>query len=180
MDLFLNSGDVFYNNKTLEDIIDILKKNKKSDVVIGNSLVKRENYTVKSIRSKINNYTVNSCFSHQSTFTKKYLLKQYPFDTEFKFASDFNLYLKLFKLRKKFTYINKLISINKHGGVSDTNRIKVFFEFKKIIGRQNKNWFNLFKINIIILFNLIKKIIKLMLPNSIIEKIIFFLKRNKS
>ncbi len=177
---FLNSGDIFYDNKTLEDIIEILKRNKESDVVVGNSLVKRGDYIVKSARSEINNNTVNSCFSHQSTFTKKYLLKHYPFDTEFKFASDFNLYLKLFKLRKKFTYINKFISINKYGGISDTNRIKVFFEFKKIIVRQNKNWFNIFKINMIILFNLIKKIVKSILPNSTIEKIIFFLKKNKS
>ena len=177
---FLNSGDIFYNDKTIKNIIEILKIYKKSDVVIGNSLVKRNNNIVTSKRSKIDDNTVNSCFSHQSTFTKRYLLEMYPFDTEFKYASDFNFFLKLFKLGKKFIYIDNFISINKYGGISDLNRIKVFLEFRKITMRENKNLVNLLKINLLILFNFFKKIIKITLPNLVIEKIIFLSKKNNN
>jgi glycosyltransferase involved in cell wall biosynthesis len=178
---FLNSGDIFFDNTTLENIMNILIQNKKADVVIGNSLVKKKNYLVKSPRTKMNNNTVNSCFSHQSTFVKKDLLKQYSFDTKFKYASDFDFFLKLFKLNKKFLYIDQFISINKYGGISDINRIKVYLEFRNIIFNLNNNFFNLFKINSLIFINFLKKIFKLVLPNSLIEKIVFYLdKKNKS
>jgi len=178
---FLNSGDIFFDNTTLENIMNILIQNKKADVVIGNSLVKKKNYLVKSPRTKMNNNTVNSCFSHQSTFVKKDLLKQYSFDTKFKYASDFDFYLKLFKLNKKFLYIDQFISINKYGGISDINRIKVYLEFRNIIFMRNNNFFNLFKINSLIFINFLKKIFKLVLPNSLVEKIVFYLdKKNKS
>ena len=178
---FLNSGDIFFENTTVENIMNILIQNKKADVVIGNSLVKKKNYLVKSPRTKMNNNTVNSCFSHQSTFVKKDLLKQYSFNTKFKYASDFDFYLKLFKLNKKFLYIDQFISINKYGGISDINRIKVYLEFKNIIFMRNNNFFNIFKINSLIFMNFLKKIIKLVLPTSLVEKIVFVLdKKNKS
>ena len=174
---FLNSGDIFYNNKTIEDIIKIIKENPEIDVIIGNSLVKRKNYLTKSPRTLMNNDTVNSCFSHQSTFSKKQLLDEYPFNTQFKYASDFNFFIKLFKFKKKFLYIDQLISINKHGGISDKNKIQVFLEFKKIIIKENKSFFTILKINNLIMINLIKKFIKMILPNPIIEKIIYFLEK---
>ncbi len=178
---FLNSGDIFFENTTVENIMNILIQNEKADVVIGNSLVKKKNYLVKSPRTKMNNNTVNSCFSHQSTFVKKDLLKQYSFNTKFKYASDFDFYLKLFKLNKKFLYIDQFISINKYGGISDINRIKVYLEFKNIIFMRNNNFFNIFKINSLIFMNFLKKIIKLVLPTSLVEKIVFVLdKKNKS
>ena len=178
---FLNSGDIFFDNTSVENIMNILIQNKKADVIIGNSLVKKKNYLVKSPRTKMNNNTVNSCFSHQSTFVKKDLLKQYSFNTKFKYASDFDFYLKLFKLNKKFLYIDQFISINKYGGVSDINRIKVYLEFKNIIFMRHNNFFNIFKINSLIFMNFLKKIIKLVLPTSLVEKIVFVLdKKNKS
>lgn len=176
---FLNSGDIFFNDKIIENITNILRQYKDFDVVVGNSLVKRKNYYFKSPRSNITNYTVSSCFSHQSTFTKRYLLNLYPFDTQYKFASDFNFFLKLFKLKKKFIYIDQLVSINKDGGISDINKTKVFSEFKKIIIKQNKNFVNLLLINLIVVFNLIKQIIKFILPKGITKKIIYLLENRK-
>ena len=178
---FLNSGDIFFSDETIKNVSNILRANKTSDVVIGNSYVKRKKYLVKSPRSKINNYTVNSCFSHQSSFTKKNLLDKHPLDTQFKYAADFDFYLKLYKLKKKFLYIDQQISINKDGGISDLNRIKVLSEFKKIINLRNKKCLNIFKINLIIFYSKIKEIIKLLIPNFITEKIIYlFDKRNKN
>ena len=162
---FLNSGDIFFNKKTIENTINLLKKRNEIDVLIGNSCVNRKKYLVRSPRSFMNKKTVNSCFSHQSTFSKKYLYDHYSFNTEFKYASDFDFFIRLFKDKKKFLYTDQLISINKDGGISDTNKIKVFFEFKKIIIKENKNFMNIFKINILIFFNLIKKIIILILPS---------------
>ena len=178
---FLNSGDIFFDNTTVENIMNTLMQNREADVVIGNSLVKKKYYLVKSPRTKMNNNTVNSCFSHQSTFVKKDLLKQYAFDTKYKFASDFDFYLKLFKLNKKFHYVDQFISINKFGGISDINRIKVYLEFKNIILIRNNIFLNILKINCLIIVNFLKKIIKFILPSTLIEKIVFILdKKNRS
>tara|TARA_E500000178_G_scaffold81156_1_gene79427 strand:+ start:2897 stop:3676 length:780 start_codon:yes stop_codon:yes gene_type:complete len=177
---FLNSGDIFFENTTVENIMNTLIKNREADVVIGNSLVKKKKYLVKSPRTEMNNNTVSSCFSHQSTFVKKDLLKQYPFNTKYKFASDFDFYLKLFKFNKKFCYVDQFISINKYGGISDINRIKVYLEFKNVIFTRNYNFFNISKINGLIFINFLKKIIKLILPTSLIEKIVYiFDRKNK-
>ncbi len=172
---FLNSGDVFHSNQTIKNTIKILKKNENFDVIIGNSIVRKKNSLTKSPRKELNNSTVSSCFSHQSAFTKTELLKKYFFNTKYKFASDFDFFLKLFNSKKKFLYIDELISINKSGGISDINRLEVYAEFKEIVFSQNKNLTNIFKINFLILLNLAKKIIKLVLPNSLIDKIIFYI-----
>ncbi len=171
---FLNSGDVFYNNQTLKNITQILNKNENFDVIVGNSIVKKKNHLSKSPRKKLNNNTVNSCFSHQSTFTKTELLKKYSFNTKYKFASDFDFFLKLFNSKKKFLYIDEFISINKSEGISDINRLEVYSEFKKIIFLQNKNLFNMIKINLLIFFNLVKKVVKFVLPNYIVDKLVFY------
>ena len=176
---FLNSGDVFFEETTVEKILKILDKNENYDVVVGNSMVRKKNHISMSPRKIINKNTVNSCFSHQSTFTKAELLRKNPFNTNFKFASDFEFFLKLFKLKKKFLYVDNVISINKSGGISDKNRSEVFYEFKNIINNINNSFFNIIKINLLIFFNLIKKIIKLCLPNILIEKIIFYLDKLK-
>ena len=176
---FLNSGDIFFDSETIRNTLKILKKNENCDIVIGNSIVKKKNHLTLSPMKKLNKNTVQSCFSHQSTFTKTELLKKYPFDTNYKFASDFNFFLKLFYLKKKFLYVDDIISINKIGGISDTNRLKVFYEFKKIIFTQNASFINIIKINFLIFFNLLKKAAKLILPGFLIEKIIFYFDKKK-
>ena len=65
--------------------------------------------------------------------------------------------------------IDDVISINLSDGISDTNKIEVFKEFKKI----SLNYKNTFKkrilfLNILIYF-LITKILKILLPNQIIH-----------
>jgi len=176
---FLNSGDVFFENTTIEKMLEILEKNENFDVIIGNSMVRKKNYVSKSPRKILNKNTVISCFSHQSTFTKAELLKKYPFNTKFKYASDFDFFLKLFKFEKKFLYINNVVSINKSGGISDKNRSSVFSEFKNIVLNLNNSFLNIININILIFLNSIKKIIKFFLPNLVIEKIIFYLDKLK-
>ena len=147
---FLNSGDVFFENTTIEKMLEILEKNENFDVIIGNSMVRKKNHVSKSPRKILNKNTVISCFSHQSTFTKAELLKKYPFNTKFKYASDFDFFLKLFKFEKKFLYVNNVVSINKSGGISDKNRSNVFREFKNIVLNLNNSFFNIIKINILI------------------------------
>ena len=39
---FLNSGDIFFSDETIKNVSNILRANKTSDVVIGNSYVKRK------------------------------------------------------------------------------------------------------------------------------------------
>lgn len=171
---FLNSGDIFFNNKTIKNMVEIFRKNDNFDVIIGNSIVKKKNHLTLSPRKKYNNNTVHSCFSHQSTFTKTEHLRKYPFDTSYRFASDFDFFSKLFYLKKNFLYVDEIISINKIGGISDTNRLRVFSEFKKIILKQNKSFINIIKINLLIYFNFLKKLLKFILPNFLIEKINFY------
>tara|TARA_S200000501_G_C20851130_1_gene755690 strand:+ start:495 stop:1265 length:771 start_codon:yes stop_codon:yes gene_type:complete len=166
---FLNAGDILYEKNTLKNICKILI-NCKEDIVVGNSFVKRKKYLALSPRKKIDNNSIKSCFSHQSSFTKSYLLKKNLFNTNLKFAADFDFFRKMYNKNKKFLYVDNFISINKPGGLSDKNQVDVAREFKKIIYKNNKNLNNFFKLNLMIINFSIIKFIKYLLPKVLVVK----------
>ena len=169
---FLNSGDIFYDKRTIENIYNIIRKKNKFDVIVGNSIIKIKKNSFKSPRNEFDRNTFKSCFSHQSSFVLSQHLRMYPFSIKYKYASDYELFLKLFLKKKKFKYVNNLISINKVGGVSDINRVEVLDEFKKINKKYNFSLKSYLKINILIFYNYLLLILKKILPNTVIQNII--------
>ena len=94
---FLNSGDIFFKKNTLKKIINRLKNNKIFDVVVGNSYVKKENFKYLSSRKKLSFNNLGSTFSHQATFVKTKLMRKELFNMKYKYAADFNFFLKIYK-----------------------------------------------------------------------------------
>ena len=163
--IFLNSGDKFFTNNILYKI------NKKNldyyEIVYGNTAISKNTfkYRVKSKNFKRNTYFMPFC--HQSVFTKKKLFKFKKFNTKYKLASDFDFYYYNFKKSKKFHKIDNIISEIEPGGVSDTNRILVYKEYKKIYEKYNINYINPPVYFLSILYYRIGQMLKIILGNHL-------------
>lgn len=126
---FLNAGDVFFSNSILQN----LKGSFDSDlVVIGACAVnKLESIRKKSICPlwRINFYMP---YSHQSIFLPTVLARNFLFDTNFRYAADYNQLFALYKNGYRFELIEEYVSIVLSGGVSDVNRSKVYNEWFRV------------------------------------------------
>ena len=161
--IFLNSGDKFFNNNILHNINK--KKLDNYEIVFGNTAISKNTfkYHVKSKNFKKNTYFMPFC--HQSVFTKKKLFRSRKFNTNYKLASDFDFYYYNFKKNKKFLKINNIISEIEAGGFSDTNRVSVYKEYKKIYRKYNINYINVPVYFLSILYYRIGQMLKIILGN---------------
>ena len=105
---FMNSGDSFYSNETLNEVF---TKGLDKDVIFGDVFMKYT--TVKSFVRRYNN--LNPCslsrnLCHQATFTKSTLLKKYGFDLSYKIAADMNLFTIIYNNGGTFEYIPVVIA----------------------------------------------------------------------
>ena len=169
---FLNSGDIFYNNKILEHIVLKLKNNDNNDVIIGNSYVLKDKLKFKSKRKKLSILSLGSSFSHQAAFVKTKLMKKELFKLKYKYAADFNFFFKILNENYKFKYIAQNISLNLSDGISDTNKVKVIKEFRNITLKYNSTLSKRIIYNTYIFYFYLTNILKKIIPNRIIYKII--------
>ena len=174
--IFLNSGDVFYNNHILNKIINLCVL--KNDIIFSNTIVNNSNLKYVVTSKQFNKNTIVMPFCHQSSIVKTSLLKSYKFNTKYSLSSDFNFFLECFIQGNNFLYFNNIISIVKSEGISDNQRQKVFSENLEILNKKNKNIISLL-IYILMLREFLVSSIKFFLPKKII-RIVFQLKyRNR-
>jgi glycosyltransferase involved in cell wall biosynthesis len=174
--IFMNSGDIFYNQNVLKNIF--LKKINKYDVLYGDTLINNNffNYRVKA--QKFSKKTVLMPFCHQSTVIKKKLLLKFNFLLKYKISSDFNFFIKSFLSGFYFCNLNMIISKISSKGISDIERNQVYNENINIIKANNNKTFLILKLLLYKNVNFFKNLLKFMLPNSLIL-IILKLKYNK-
>lgn len=135
--IFLNSGDIFYDNLVLKDVELQLKKDTEIDVLYGDVQLSRNNE--KTLYS-YSDFKINAMFfcrelmiCHQSIFIKREILKKYKFDTKYIICADRKQIIKLMKDKYKFQYIDRVISIYDCNGFSEKNMNLLRKEAKKIL-----------------------------------------------
>lgn len=146
---FMNSGDSFYNNKVLEDILNTNLDD--FQIVYGStncftSKINRIQYPYELI------YIKNKMpFCHQSSFVRGEVLMNYKFDTNFKIASDYNLFFNLYKNGYNFKVLDYCISnYNIEEGISATKFYDLESEIMQVNGKWKSSWnrYFLFLINL--------------------------------
>ena len=169
--IFLNSGDIFYNENTLLNLSQILQ-NEDNDVIHADTFVKNNEIQYNLISKTFDNKTCKIPFCHQSSFTKTSILKNNLFNLEYKISSDFDLFLRLHKQKKKFFKVDAIISQIESGGLSDKNRYMVFKENFNIL-RKNK-MLNFLRLTIIFdfIYLFISKIIKFLIPSNLLKNVL--------
>ena len=117
--IFMNSGDIFYSSKVIDDFFD--KADLTSDIIEGDccfdgSLL-RQPRTISGI------YMFRNALCHQSTFIKTMLLKTEPYLENFKIASDWmHMYKTLIIKNGSYQHIDILVCDYDCNGISATNK----------------------------------------------------------
>ena len=121
--IFMNAGDSFYDEKSLEKII-VKNKNafKKADIVYCDSFYHRPDgisYIPKFPDKIKKEFWQRSCISHQSTFIKKELFDKYGlYDEFYRISADLEKWLCFQNAGCKFKHIKEIISNYSVDGLS--------------------------------------------------------------
>lgn len=128
---FMNSGDRFYEVSTLTRVYEFPNQYNNISVIYGDHEVRYPNKKRISIAGKIDKLWKGSQFCHQSTLIRVDFHKKNKYSLEYKMAADFKLF---WDSRKSvgFCYVNFPLSSISNGGLSDTDRTKVYVEFSNI------------------------------------------------
>ena len=138
---FLNAGDTFYDNYTLENIF---KLPLYGDIIYGdfalNDIILTTPIVVKA--RSINSIFKGNVYSHQSCFVNRSILIKFPFNTKYKIAADYDQMMTFYKNKFVFQYFPVPVSIMLSNGLSYSNP-KTYFEQMTIVFLSSRNMFKL-------------------------------------
>ena len=118
---FMNAGDTFFDNSTIQKVMDNLDEN--TELIYGDHVC---DGIIGSVSDR--NITKSMPCCHQSLFVKTTLMKQYPYNTFYSISADYEFILKMYQLGKKFQYIEEPIANYLRNGFSDQNQDRWYLE----------------------------------------------------
>lgn len=128
--IFMNSGDVFNNNKVLEDVHEELD----DELVYGDRVyvANDENKTRRLDKAHEISYIKQRMpFCHQSVFYKREVLNNYLFNLTYNFSADYDQFVRMYVSGVSFKKTNKVICDFYAGGASESG-IRPYLEVLKI------------------------------------------------
>lgn len=172
----INSDD-WYNNKSLEIIINNYKKD--IDIYYGDIYefrkIEKYSYIRRVNGNKLNLIKNKMSIPHPSCFVNKNWFRKLKFDTKYKISADFKFILESFVNGANFEYIHFPFSFMRMGGASSTQTVlsikESMYVRSEILGERNSVLEYMLKILILKLYRLRNNIASALLPKSIIKKI---------
>lgn len=118
--LFLNSGDVLYDSKVIEDIYPHL--NGDVDLLIGR-IIDNKTLTPSPYGYEITMLSLYKSFiPHQSAFIKKSEMIKFMYDESYKISSDWKFFIQSLILDNcTYSWTDRIVTLYDHYGVSNTN-----------------------------------------------------------
>jgi glycosyltransferase involved in cell wall biosynthesis len=123
---FMNAGDVFFSNSTLEEVAPKLM----GDLVYGNHAIYVTNsdcYSMQDVRNYDDKRNIPFC--HQSSFVKSSVLRANLFDLTYKIAADYDQYLRIKYSGHSLTWVPITVAKILHGGISSRSRLILIIEY---------------------------------------------------
>lgn len=109
--IFMNSGDVFCDDRVLEDMIPYLR----SDLVYGNVIRKKQKGDIIEKYHGKHRITclllMGRMMCHQALFTRTDIMKEYRFDERIKICADYDFIMRAKKNKCSMKYIDRIVSI---------------------------------------------------------------------
>jgi glycosyltransferase involved in cell wall biosynthesis len=160
---FMNSGDYFYDIKTISNSIKYFVPS--VTVVYGDTMYKFDfGLRLMVAPKRLPRNPKRMFFCHQSCFVKMELMKSRHFNVHYRIIADFDFFYFLYCNAFHFQYIPIIISTYEClNGVSATDPVTVKLEQSGILGYNGKWWFKLYFVFIKVYFK-IKNSIKRLLP----------------
>lgn len=114
---FINAGDRLAYNTVLERIenepcIDT------ADVIYGDMIMRKENQYCYCKARPLEQIRFVQPFGHPSSFVKRELLQENPFDLRYRICADKHFFLRMYLGKKVFAYVPEAISIFEVTGIS--------------------------------------------------------------
>lgn len=155
---FMNAGDKFYNQNTLQTVFsDFLYDD--YAVLYGHSKIIYPDRTRIAKAGNLKTFWQGSKFRHQSAFISANFHKKHKFNLHRKVAADFEFFYHAYKHKQKFNRLDNTISSAASGGVSDIKRIDAILESWSIVEKNAKiNCYYIGRILLEMLKHQIKKI----------------------
>ncbi len=160
--LFINSDDYLLNNNVLSTIHSNLLTFKNYDMLIYKIILKsRDLKKTKGIfgglSTKIDKLKFYNSIPHQATIiNSNYFSKHGNFSLDFPIAQDYEVILRSKKIKIK--KIEKIISVMRDGGITNTNKFKSLKYFMKAQIKNNTN--NIYLSFIVYIYGVCKVILK--------------------
>lgn len=132
---FMNSGDSYYNEKTLETI---MKKGYNEDIIVGDAVFYHNgSFTDSRPDRNISLYHLFSAsLPHQASFVKIDLLKKYLYDESLKIVSDWKFFLQAIIIDNcSFRYIDVIVAKYDQNGISSTKQEEMKKEKEKVLSQ---------------------------------------------
>lgn len=164
--IFMNSGDVFFDNNVLTEV------NKEignyEDIVYGSTLCRvspEKAFLRKPHALEVMEKHRISAICHQSAFIKSSLMKLFLYDEKYKILGDYAFFYNCYKQGRTFHEINKIIAIYDTSGISANpkHRWRAYEELCMIHGGRANRMVYHYKQAV----DSIKKIIKRILPKGV-------------
>ena len=138
--IFLNGGDLFYENSILEHVADALMK-EKPDFLYGDSVEYRgKNQSFQKVARHHKHFLSTMFAHHQSMFFNINIINNISlrYDITFKIAADYDFVVRYLRRAEVAYYLPKSICIFEGNGLSQTNALAGRRE-QMIIRRRNTN-----------------------------------------
>lgn len=135
--VFLNAGDEFFNSQSLKILTSGITAN--CDVVYGDTVrCYGGKYDLSCARAENEiDFKSGMEFCHQSCVIRTQVLRERPYSTEYKIASDYDFFADIFVSGKKFRYQKGKIAVFMLDGVSVKNGSLLQLEYAQIQRKYN-------------------------------------------
>ena len=136
--IFMNSGDAFYENDTLQKFEDLKMLHQQYDVIYGdvNAVGLYSQQIIQQPFNLSRSFFLNHTLNHQATFIHKKLFDEFGlYSTHYKISSDYEFFLKCYlKYPKKFSYHPFVVCDFYMDGISqNSNNFKLVGQEREVI-----------------------------------------------
>ncbi len=128
---FMNAGDSFYSDHTVEEVLSSLPPF--ADIVYGHTYYKEQDKMTLIETYSLECLWMSMICSHQSIFARTNLLKQHPFDLKYRISSDFEFIYHSYVTGRNFHDTQQVIAVHAVDGVSEQRIIKRMMERWSIV-----------------------------------------------
>ena len=165
---FMNAGDKYFSEKTLKEL-NCDKLYSDYDLIIGDTLISYDNFDKKMKIGNLQNIWKGTQFIHQSVLISREYQNKNFYNIENKISADFEFFYKSIKSGAKIYKVDKIISVFKSGGISDTKRLRALLSNMKVVMKHDFSIFKLLYYIFKLCSEFLKMIIKYFLPKKVIN-----------
>lgn len=100
---FMNAGDNFVSNETLENCFG--ENEYDADIIYGNAIYNYGDFKLLFKPKALSLFPKRFPISHQASFVRTSIMKDCPYDPAYKSSADYDFFLKRYRAKDKFHYL---------------------------------------------------------------------------